>query len=236
MLDIYYYPSPNTWKITIMAEECGLSYRVIPVNIAKGEQFTPEFLQICPNGRVPAIVDHDAPDGSLSIFESGAILMYLAETTHTLLPSTYAERVDVIQWLFWQVGGIGPMFGQVNHFKAIAEVKIPYAITRYLNEADRLFAVLNQQLSEREYLAGDYSIADIACWCWCTFHDRMEQDLDKIPHVKRWYKAIESRPAVQRGISVGAETRNDSEAYQPEARRILFGQTGDALRNARRKK
>lgn len=229
MIDLYYYPTPNTWKITIMAEECGLPYRIIPVNITKGEQFTPSFLQISPNGRVPAIIDHGAQNKPLALFESGAILVYLAEKMGRFLPRDLCGRMNVMQWLFWQVGGIGPMFGQVNHFKKIAEQHIPYAIDRYLKEANRLFGVMERQLAHSQYIAGEYSIADMACWGWCTFHERMEQDLDAIPNVKRWYNAMAQRPAVQRGMSVGAETRDDNEALQPQARKILFGQTATSM-------
>lgn len=225
MIDLYYYPTPNTWKVSIMLEECGLPYRLVPVNIGAGDQFRPEFLEISPNNRVPAIVDHDAEGGRLSVFESGAILVYLAEKTRRFMPHDLHGRMDVLQWLFWQMGGIGPMFGQVNHFKLIAPEKIDYAITRYVNEAKRLFGVMDRRLADREFLAGDYSIADMACYGWCTYHERMEQDLDEVPNVKRWFEAMSARPGVQRGIAVGADLADPDLLKSDEARKILFGQT-----------
>lgn len=230
MIDVYYYPTPNTWRVTIMLEECGLPYRVVPVNIAKGEQFRPEFLKVSPNNRVPAIVDHEAEGGPLSIFESGAILIYLAEKTGKFLPKDVHGRMDVLQWLFWQIGGIGPMFGQVNHFTLIAPEPIPYAIERYKNEAGRLIAVINNRLADREFIAGEYSIADIALWGWMTYCERMGQPIDEVPHVKRWFESVSARPAVQRGHDVGKETRDDKEALTPEGRKHMFGQTAASVR------
>lgn len=229
MIDLYYYPTPNTWKVSIMLEECGLPYRVVPVNIGAGDQFKPEFLAISPNNRVPAIVDHDAEGGRLSIFESGAILVYLAEKTGRFMPKDLHGRMEVLQWLFWQMGGMGPMFGQVNHFKLIAPEKIEYAIRRYVNEANRLFGVMDRRLADREYLAGDYSIADMACYGWATYHEVMEQNLDEVPNVKRWFERMSARPAVQLGISVGASMVDKDLLKNEKARKILFGQTARSL-------
>lgn len=223
MIDLYYWPTPNGWKITIMLEECGLDYRMIPVNIGKGDQFSPEFLKISPNNRMPAIVDHDGPDGDpLSVFESGAILVYLAEKTGRFLPTDSRGRVEVLQWLFWQMGGLGPMAGQLGHFFLYAQEKIPYAIERYRNEYNRLLGVINNRLADREHLAGDYSVADMACWPWVRGHERLGQDLDEFPHVKRWDDAMAARPAAKKGVAVGRELRQDN--FDEEERRVLFGQ------------
>lgn len=230
MIDLYYYPTPNTWKVSIMLEECGLPYRLVPVNIGAGDQFRPEFLEISPNNRVPAIVDHEAEGGRLAIFESGAILVYLAEKTRRFMPHDLRGRMDVLQWLFWQVGGVGPMFGQVNHFKLVAPERIDYAVTRYVNEANRLYGVMDRRLADREYLAGDYSIADMACFGWCREYERMEQDLDAVPNVRRWLDAMNARPGVERGISVGAAMADDDLLKSEEARKILFGQTAQSRR------
>ena len=227
MLDLYYWPTPNGWKITIMLAECELPYRLVPVNIGKGDQFSPEFLAISPNNRMPAIVDHEAPGGPLAIFESGAILTYLAEKTGRFMPQDLHRRYDVMQWLFWQVGGLGPMSGQAGHFRIYCEDPIPYAIERYTNEINRLYGVMDRRLEDREYLAGDYSIADMACWPWVRPWERYGQQLTEFPSLKRWFEAIESRPAVQKGLAVGAELREKT--MSPEARKVLFGQTAKSL-------
>ena len=228
MLDLYYWPTPNGWKISIMLAECGMPYRLVPVNIGKGEQFAPGFLAISPNNRMPAIVDHDAPGGPLSIFESGAILLYLAEKSGRFMPRDLHARFDVMQWLFWQVGGLGPMSGQAGHFRIYCEDPIPYAIERYTNEINRLYGVMDRRLEDREYLAGEYSIADMASWPWVRPWQRYGQDLDEFPHLKRWFEAIEARPAVQQGVAVGAELREKT--MSPEARKVLFGQTAASLK------
>ena len=201
MIDLYYWTTPNGHKITIFLEEADLPYTIHPINISKGDQFDPEFLKISPNNRIPAIVDTD-PDASagdsISVFESGAILQYLAEKIGKFLPSSLPERVEVLQWLNWQMGGLGPMLGQNHHFAIYAPEKIPYAIERYVKETARLYGVLNKRLSDREYVAGDYSIADMACYPWITGYERQGQNLDDFLHVKRWFETIQARPAVQR--------------------------------------
>jgi len=238
MIDLHYWPTPNGWKISIMLEECGLPYRVIPVNIGRGAQFEPGFLAISPNNRIPAIVDHDPADGGepVPVFESGAILVYLAEKTGRLLPASLRERKRALEWLMWQMGGLGPMLGQNGHFLLYAPEKIPYAIDRYGREARRLYGVLDAQLGRTgAYVAGDYSIADIACFPWIVTHKRQGLSLDDFPHVKRWFAAVRERAAVGRGMAVGEELRNPSALPDEQARKVLFGQgapanpsTGDA--------
>lgn len=225
MIDLYYWPTPNGKKITIYLEEAGLPYKIIPVNIGKGEQFAPEFLAISPNNRMPAIVDHQPADGGapLSVFESGAILLYLGEKTGTLFPSAPRAKANVTEWLMWQMAGLGPMLGQANHFKHYAAGKADYAEERYVREAGRLLGVLDRRLQGHEYLAGAYSIADIACWPWVSGAERLGYALATFPAVKRWYDAIAARPAVQRGNAVGEELRNPG-PLDAEARRILFEQ------------
>ncbi|NBX58243.1 MAG: thiol:disulfide oxidoreductase, partial [Gammaproteobacteria bacterium] len=195
MIDLYWYPSPNGLKVAIMLEECQLPYRVKPVDITRGAQFDPDFLQISPNNKIPAVIDHAAPDGALSLFESGAILNYLAEKTGRFLPSAAREKHAVMQWLFWQVGGLGPMAGQAHHFRAFASEHVPYGITRYTQEVNRLYGVLDRQLTVKEFVAGEYSIADMAIWPWIKPHERQGQTLEDFPAVKRWFRAIEQRPA-----------------------------------------
>jgi GSH-dependent disulfide-bond oxidoreductase len=205
VIDLYLWVTPNGHKITIALEELGLPYRPLPVNIGKGEQFEPAFLRISPNNRIPAIVD-DAPadgGGPLSIFESGAILTYLAERTGRLLPSDVRGRFEVMQWLFWQVGGLGPMAGQNHHFVQYAPERIPYAMDRYVKETTRLYRVMDTRLADRPYLAGDYSIADIACYPWVVPYEKQRQNLDDFPHLKRWFATIAGRPAVERAYAVG---------------------------------
>ena len=224
-IELYYWPTPNGWKISIMLEECGVAYAVRLVNIGRGEQFRPEFLAISPNNRMPAIVDPDGPDGKpISVFESGAILQYLARKTGRFGGSNERERVAVAEWLFWQMGGLGPMAGQANHFRNYAPEKIAYGIDRYTNEVNRLFGVMNRRLEHNEYLAGVfYSIADMACVGWSRGWERMGQDIAEFPHFKRWLDQLLARPAVQQGLAVAAEARSNL-ADDKEAQKILFGQ------------
>ena len=201
-IDLYYWPTPNGWKISIMLEECGLPYTVHTVNIGKGDQFKPEFLAISPNNRMPAIVDPDGPDGKpISVFESGAILQYLGRKTGCLYPADERARTAVDEWLFWQVGGLGPMLGQAHHFRIYAQDKIPYAIARFTEEAKRLYGVLDRRLADHEYLADSYSIADIAALTWAKFHEKQGIDVAELPNVRRWLDALLARPAVQRGLA-----------------------------------
>jgi len=225
-IQLYYWPTPNGWKISIMLEECGLPYDVRLVNIGRGEQFTPEFLAIAPNNRIPAIVDPNGPDGKpISIFESGAILQYLSRKSGRFGGASERERVGVEEWLFWQVGGLGPMEGQANHFRNYAADKIRYAIDRYTDEVNRLFGVMNKRLEHNEYLAGNYSIADIACVGWAKLWERMGQDIGEFPHLARWLDRVLARPAVQKGIAVAAEARRNVDlSKDEEARKVLFGQ------------
>ena len=223
MIDLHTWPTPNGHKVHIMLEEVGLEYRVIPVDINQGAQFEPDFLAISPNNKMPAIVDHDGPGGkSYSVFESGAILMYLADKTGQLLPKEMAQRYDVIQWLMFQMGGIGPLLGQTHHFRVYAPETIPYAVDRYTNEAARLYGVMDRRLAAHEYLAGDYSIADIACFPWLRRPERQGQSHDDYPNLKRWFDAIAARPAVQRGVEVLAEHQRTG-AISAQARENLFG-------------
>jgi GST-like protein len=229
MIDLYYWTTPNGHKITIYLEETGLAYKIIPVNISKGDQFKPEFLAISPNNRIPAIVDH-APAGGgapLAVFESGAILQYLAEKTGKLLSSDPRGRYDVLQWLFWQMGGLGPMAGQNHHFSQYAPEKIPYAIDRYVKETNRLYGVLDKRLADRAFIAGDYSIADIAAYPWIVPHQRQGQKLEDFPHLNRWLETIRSRPATIRAYD-RAKAINAQPIVTEESRRILFGQTANA--------
>ena len=210
MIDLYYAPTPNTWKASIMLEECGLPYRTVPVDILAGDQKTPEFLAINPNGRIPAIVDHDAPDGPLPVFESGAILIYLAEKTGRFLPSAGRARVEALGWLMWQMGGLGPMAGQAHHFRRYAPAGNEYATDRFVNECARLYGVMDSRLASNEWLAGGaYSIADIACWGWVWYHRMHGQKLDDFPAVARWFFAMAERPAVQRGRTLGIESQSE---------------------------
>ncbi len=209
MIDLHYWPTPNGWKISIALEEMGLPYRVEPVNIGRGEQFAPEFLALSPNGRMPAIVDDEPAGGGgpLAIFESGAILVYLAEKVGRFLPADVRGRSDVLQWLFWQVGGLGPMLGQHGHFRLYAPDQIPYAIERYDRETRRLYGVLERRLEAREHICGDYSIADMACWPWVLTHKAQGIDLAEFPNVARWYDALKQRPALRRGYDLGRKER-----------------------------
>jgi GSH-dependent disulfide-bond oxidoreductase len=224
-IDLYYWPTPNGWKITVMLEEVGLPYNIIPVNIGKGDQFKPDFLAISPNNRMPAIVDPDGPDGKpISVFESGAILQYLGRKTGRFYPADERKRVEVDEWLFWQVGGFGPMLGQTHHFRIYAPEKVAYAIDRYTNEANRLYGVLDRRLADREFVAGEYSIADMAIAPWAKLWDRQGQNIDEFPHVKRWLETVLQRPAVQRAIRAKAEDREKTNLQDPAVRAVLFGQ------------
>ena len=233
MIDLYYWPTPNGWKLSIMLEECGLAYRLKPVNIGRGEQFTPEFLAISPNNRMPAIVDDEPAGGGapVAVFESGACLLYLAEKTQRFLPTDLRERSAVTQWLMWQMGGLGPMAGQNGHFLLYAPEKLPYAIERYAKEVDRLYGVLDAQLGRTQaFVAGrEYSIADMAIFPWVRTHKAQQVNLDKFSHVKRWYDALFERPAVKRGLDVGKELR--AARLTDEARKVLFGQTAQSVRD-----
>ncbi len=226
MIDVYYWTTPNGHKITMFLEETGLPYRIVPVNIGTGAQFEPQFLAISPNNRIPAIVDHDPAGGGvpLSVFESGAILLYLAEKTGRLLPAQLRGRVETLQWLFWQVAGLGPMAGQNHHFARYAPEKIPYAIERYVKETNRLYGVLNKRLAGRDFIAGEYSIADIACYPWTVSHEAQGQRLADFPRLQRWFEAIRARPATQRAYEK-AKAINTNPTVTEEAKRILFGQT-----------
>ena len=240
MIDLYYAPTPNGWKITIMLEECSLPYRIIPVNLGKGDQFKPEFLAISPNNRMPVIVDDDGPKGEkISVFESGAILLYLGEKTGKFLPSLQIDRIKVLEWLFWQVGGLGPMAGQVSHFVNYAP-NFPgdhsYSEKRYKNEYDRLLGVMNNILTEREYLAGDYSVADMASFPWVTAYKRYEVDLNKFKEVRRWFDTLKNRPAVRKGMDVGKDERTFSQKPTKESLKMMFQQDSDSIAKAAKQK
>lgn len=224
-IEHYYWPTPNGWKTAIMLEECGLPYTLIPVNISKGDQFKPEFLKISPNNRMPAIVDPDGPGGRpISVFESGAILQYLGRKTGKFYPKDERARVEVDQWLMWQMGGLGPMAGQAHHFRLYAPEQIPYAIDRYTNECHRLYGVMNKRLADRPYLAGAYSIADIACVGWASRHARQGQDFAEFPHLKRWLESVTARPAVKKGMSLRVEAASQVDMKDPAVQKVLFGQ------------
>jgi GST-like protein len=226
VIDLYYWTTPNGHKITIFLEEAGLPYRMVPVNISNGEQFKPEFLRISPNNRIPAIVDNAPATGGrpVSVFESGAILQYLAEKTGKFLPKDLHGRVEVMQWLFWQMGGLGPMAGQNHHFGQYAPEKIPYAIERYAKETNRLYGVLDKRLADREFVAGDYSIADMASYPWIVPYERQGQKLDDFPNVKRWFETIRARPAIMRAYEL-AKKINVQPTVSEESKSVLFGQT-----------
>ncbi len=232
MIDVHYWTTPNGHKVTIFLEETGLQYKIIPVNIGKAEQFKAEFLAIAPNNRIPAIVDHNPPDGGkpISVFESGAILVYLAEKTGKFGGKDLRARTETNQWLFWQMGGLGPMAGQNNHFSAYAPEKIPYAIDRYRNEVNRLFGVMNKRLSDRDYLAGDYSIADMASYPWVVPWERQGQNIADFPHLKRWLEAIAARDAVKRAYAIVKDVNPGAGGIRTaEERAILFGQTAKSV-------
>jgi GST-like protein len=223
MIDLYFWPTPNGKKISIFLEEANLPYKLIPVNIGRGEQFRPEFLAISPNNRMPAIVDHAPKDGGepISVFESGAILLYLADKVGKFIPPDLRGRTEVIEWVMWQMGGLGPMLGQTHHFRNYAPDKIPYAVDRYTNEAHRLYGVLNGRLKDRAYIAGQYSIADMASWPWIN-PEGQGQSFDEFPHLKRWHDEVKARPAVEKAVQVGAELR--TAGLDEKARAILFNQ------------
>ena len=229
MIDLHYWTTPNGHKITIFLEETGVAHRIIPVNISTGDQFKSEFLAVAPNNRIPAIVDTEPSDGRgpLSIFESGAILQYLAEKTGRFLPTDLRARTEVMQWLFWQMGGLGPMAGQNHHFVQYAPEQIPYATARYVNETNRLYGVLNKRLADREYVAGDYSIADMATYPWIVPHERQKQNLDDFPNLKRWFFALKARPAVQRAYDL-ALSINKAPIVSDQSRDLLFNQRAGA--------
>lgn len=232
MIDVYYWPTPNGHKITMFLEETGLAYRIVPVNIGKGDQFKPDYLKISPNNKMPAIVDHAPSDGGapISVFESGAILVYLGDKTGKLLPLDLRGRKAALEWLFWQVGGLGPMAGQNHHFSVYAPEKIPYAIERYVKETNRLYGVLDRRLEGRTFILGDeYSVADIASYPWIVPWKTQQQDLGAFPNVKRWLEAIERRPATRRAYAKG-EPYTSKQPMTEEAKKILFGQTAETVR------
>ncbi len=226
MIDLYFWPTPNGSKIAIALEELGLEYRVRFVDITKGEQFEPDFLAISPNNKMPAIVDRAPVDGgeALPVFESGAILLYLAEKTGQLLPSDTRRRYEVIQWLMWQVAGQGPMLGQNHHFRSYAPEPIPYAVERYTREAERLYGVLDRRLEGRDFVCGSYSIADVACWPWVVPHAKQGIRLSAFPNVERWHAEMSARPGVQRGFALGEEIRRAGGKLDERSRRALFGE------------
>lgn len=229
MIELYYAPTPNGWKISIMLEELGLRYTVVPISIRNGDQFKQDFLKVSPNNRIPAIVDRAPADGGepVTIFESGAILLYLAEKTGRFLPGDLRGRFDVMQWLMWQMGGLGPMLGQHGHFALYATDKISYAIARYRDEAARLYGVLDRQLGKTgAYVAGDYSIADIACFPWTMTHKAQGFTLDDYPNIKRWYAQVRARPEVQKGLAVG---KFDKTPMDDEVRRNMFGEAAKQM-------
>ena len=225
-IELYYWPTPNGWKITIMLEELGVPYEVRYINIGKGDQFEPGFLKIAPNNRMPAIVDPDGPGGEpISVFESGAILQYLGRKYGQFYPADERARVAVDEWLFWQMGGLGPMAGQAHHFRQYAPEKIQYGIERYTNEVNRLYGVMNKRLNDHEFLAGEYSIADMACIGWVVPYERQGQDLNEFPNLKRWFETMNDRPAVAKGLIIGKEEREKMNlATDEEARKVMFGQ------------
>ena len=232
MIDLYYWTTPNGHKITMFLEESGLPYTIHPINIGQGDQFKPEFLRIAPNNRIPAIVDQAPQDRGepIALFESGAILQYLAEKTGQFLSADLRIRTETLQWLYWQMGGLGPMAGQNHHFSVYAPVKIDYAIDRYVRETGRLYGVLNKHLEQCDFIAGDYSIADMASYPWIVSHQRQQQNLDDFPHLKRWFQRIAQRPATQRAYALVEQINPGSPAHDDKARQILFGQDSKTIR------
>jgi GST-like protein len=231
VIDLHYWTTPNGHKVTMFLEEAGLPYRIIPVNISAGEQFNPDFLSIAPNNRIPAIVDHDVAGGAVSLFESGAILLYLADKIGRFIPpaAQVQPRAEVLQWLFWQMGGLGPMAGQNHHFSQYAPEKIPYAINRYVNETNRLYGVLNKRLADRELMAGgDYTIADMATYPWIVPHERQGQKLEDFPHLKRWFEAVRARPATERAYAKAKEV-NAAPTVSAASASLLFNQTAKTV-------
>jgi GST-like protein len=230
MIDLYYWPTPNGHKVTMFLEETGLPHRIVPVDIGKGEQFKPEFLAISPNNRMPAIVDHQPLGGGtpLSVFESGAILLYLADKSEQFIPADLRGRTAVIEWLFWQVGGLGPMAGQNHHFSRYAPERIAYATERYVKETNRLYGVLNKRLAGRAFIAGEYSIADMAAYPWIVPYEAQGQNLDDFPDLKRWFETIKARPATIRAYDLAPQYRTDT-TMSEAAKKVLFGQTATSV-------
>lgn len=233
MIDLYYWTTPNGHKITLFLEEVGLPYRIIPINISRGDQFSSGFLKISPNNRIPAIVDKSPNDNNepIALFESGAILVYLAEKTGKLLSSDLRQRHQTLQWLFWQMGGLGPMAGQNHHFSQYAPEPIPYAVNRYVKETARLYAVLDWQLAEHEFIVDQYSIADIACYPWIVPHERQKQNLDDFRNLKRWFEAIQARPATQAAYAKAKEI-NIAPTVSEQSKQILFGQDAQTVKRS----
>ncbi len=229
MIDLYYWPTPNGWKISIALEEMELRYRVVPVNIARGEQFAPEFLAISPNNRMPAIVDHDVEGDPVTVFESGAVLLYLAEKTGRFMPRDARGGKEMTEWLFWQVGNQGPAAGQLSHFVNYAPERQDYSKERHANEYNRCLGVLERRLDGRDYILGEYSIADMICWPWVLIAKPLGQPLDEFPNVVRWRQAVKERPAVRRGVDLGKELRRSGPPSRQE-RRNLFGQTAASIK------
>ena len=233
MIDLHYWTTPNGHKVTMLLEEAEVPYRIVPVNIGTGEQFGPDFLRIAPNNRIPAIVDHEPADGAapVSVFESGAILLYLAEKVGRFIPGDLRGRAETLQWLFWQMGGLGPMAGQNGHFNVYAPEKVPYAIDRYVKETNRLYGVLDRRLADRPFVAGDeYSIADMASYPWIVPHRVHGQDLDAFPNLRRWFDAIRARPATERAYAKAKEVNPSAGKPLGDAeRKLLFGQTAASL-------
>lgn len=227
MIELFYWPTPNGHKITMFLEEAGIDYRITPVNIGAGDQFKPDFLKIAPNNHMPAIIDHAPADGGapVSLFESGAILLYMAEKAGKFLSADLRTRFETIQWLMWQMGGLGPMLGQNHHFNRYAPEKIEYAINRYVNETNRLYGVLNKQLEGRDFIAGDYSIADMACYPWIVPHEIQGQNLADFPNLKRWFESIAARPATIEAYAKGKAIATPPTTMSEEAKKVLFGQT-----------
>lgn len=232
MIKLYYWTTPNGHKITLCLEELGLPYEVIPVNIGKGDQFLADFLSFSPNNKIPAILDAEPDDGGepVSVFESGAILTYLAEKTGRFYGGNARQRLEVMQWLFWQMGGLGPMAGQNHHFNVYAPEPVPYAIDRYVKETARLYAVMDRQLAEQSFLAGNYSIADMASYPWVKSHERQQQDLNDFPNVKRWFTVISERPATTRAYAVAEQMTVASQGYSDEEKKVLFGQDASSIK------
>ena len=226
MIDLHYWPTPNGHKISMMLEECGLDYTIKPVNIGKGEQYEPDFLKIAPNNRMPAIVDHDPADGGdpISVFESGAILIYLGNKAGRFNGAEPRKKIEIVEWLMWQMGGLGPMLGQNHHFTRYAPDPIPYAIDRYVKETNRLYGVLDRRLAGRDFIAGEYSIADMACYPW-ILPEAQGQNIDDFPNLKRWHAAIKERPATIEAYRKGKEIQPAPVAMSDEQKKVLFGQT-----------
>ena len=235
MYDLYYWTTPNGHKITMFLEEAGIKYNIVPVNIGKGEQFEPDFLRISPNNRIPALVDNQpqSRNNPVSLFESGAMLLYLAEKHECFIPSDIEGRANVLQWLFWQMANLGPMGGQNHHFVTYTSERIPYAINRYVNEVSRLYAVLDHQLQANEYICGEYSIADMASYPWVVPHKRQMQKIEEFPNLKRWFDTVRYRPATLRAYEVAKEVNPDAgKGMSEEEKKILFGQDANTLRRA----